>query len=185
MKGLQHSLKMSANTWHARWYRHYLYLGGKRPAGKENLCHYMKVLFILAPLRWLFKKKTQKGRLYSVVALRSAIILAILTPVVLWPEATALVLLEYVAVPIGIGLVVVAGIFLGVFIWDDFASRWETLKAQRKREGKVPDPIRGFSAGVVDTVKLIAIWLKTKKNGSRACPYVEFEQPSDAPTPNT
>jgi hypothetical protein len=42
------------DSWHARWYRLWLELGGKKPAYKENLCRYVRILLFWAPLRWFF-----------------------------------------------------------------------------------------------------------------------------------
>jgi hypothetical protein len=42
---------MSHDSWHARWYRTWVELGGEPPKFKENLCHYVRVLLFWAPLR--------------------------------------------------------------------------------------------------------------------------------------
>lgn len=56
MNSLIHNLKMRHDSWHARWYHHWVNLGGKEPL-RENLCHYVRVLLLWAPLRWIFLGK--------------------------------------------------------------------------------------------------------------------------------
>lgn len=51
-------MKIEGNHWTVRWYRHYVALGGfgRNP---ENLCRFLRVITIWAPLRWLFMPRSK------------------------------------------------------------------------------------------------------------------------------
>ena len=85
MKKFQHSLVIGADTWHGRWYRYWLSLGGKQPKYKENLCHYVRVLLIWAPLRWFFRGSLGKARITPwAVALIGAFFTAVGVSFFIW-----------------------------------------------------------------------------------------------------
>lgn len=46
-------MNLTSSHWTVRWYRHYVSLGGfgRDP---ENLCRFLRVILIWAPIRWLF-----------------------------------------------------------------------------------------------------------------------------------
>lgn len=51
-------LSINTDSWHYRWYQYWRKRGGQNPSGyRENLCHYMRVLLIWAPLKWYSKQK--------------------------------------------------------------------------------------------------------------------------------
>jgi len=53
-------VKISGNDWKARWYRGYVARGGfgRDP---ENLCRFLRVLLIWAPIRWFFCEPPDGG----------------------------------------------------------------------------------------------------------------------------
>ena len=117
MNALVHSLNIRRNTWHARWYRHWQSLGGKRPAYKENLCRYMRVLLIWAPLRWFFK-----GRIATYVppwaaGLASSFLAFIGVAFYLWPNISLEILWKAGAI-LGGGIFALALILGAVYLYD-------------------------------------------------------------------
>lgn len=55
-------ISVDQDAWHYRVYQWWQYHGGRNNWGyRENLCHYMRVILIWAPLFWLFKVPIYKS----------------------------------------------------------------------------------------------------------------------------
>ncbi len=106
MKRLEHSLSMKDHSWHVRWYRYWVSLGGKEAEYKENFCRYVRVLLFWAPQRWFWQGKI-KGVLPPWVASLAAMVVAfIVTAAVLWTGTFLEVLLVVAGVAIVLGAVI-------------------------------------------------------------------------------
>lgn len=115
MRALTHDLNIGHNTWHYRWYHHWLSLGGKPAGYKENLCRYVRVLVVWAPLRWFFR-----GRIGSFVppwagALALGIGGLIASAFATWTYVSLLVLAIVVGVLLAFGL-----FLLLVLLYNDY-----------------------------------------------------------------
>lgn len=110
MKRLEHSLSMKGSSWHTRWYRYWVKLGGEPPEYKENLCHYMRVLLFWAPQRWFWQGKI-KGVIAPWAVTLIALIVALLSTtavVATGPFLEGLVIFGVIAVVIAVVLAVAA-----------------------------------------------------------------------------
>lgn len=130
MKRFEHSLTMKSNSWHARWYRYWVSLGGKRPEYKENLCHYVRVLVLWAPLRWFWH-----GRIKGIVppwtiGLSIDVLGIIGLGLYLWPEVT-LKILGITGVIIG-ATAIIFGVLLLLYTLDENPDKAEKLVRRTK-----------------------------------------------------
>lgn len=115
MSSLTHSLVMRHNSWHARWYRYWLVLGGTPAAHKENFCRYVRVLLVWAPLRWFFKGRIGRHVPPWAVGLTTGVLAFIGVALYLWPTTTLKVLERLgiaVGVILGIALILVAVVYI-------------------------------------------------------------------------
>lgn len=156
------TLTVSSRSWHGRaylyWRRHATYKEIERHP-RENLCHYMRVVLIWAPLGWLARTHVKKGVEFSWMALFFSIV-AVIIYAALWitiPWQT----LGGTAMVVGI---VGAIIFLA---WLD-----HTLKERkRKRQLNPPDPAdEGFMSVLVRAAS-------AKK--AKVCPFIDIEDDID------
>ena len=223
-----HNLVFRHDLWHVRWYRLWIELGGKPPANKENLCHYMRVILFAAPFRWYFCgggrrfiKKTMLlilllllvfityqfysdfgggsrglqltgiffGLLFVAVSIFYGVVRLALrypTPSIVIVTIPTLFLLGWAVVEEPIIMAQIFGAIFGfaavmtaIFIvvtWVAsrlFPVRDEPPKTKSKSWGD------RIWEEVVDFFKLFVTYLSTKKRGSRACPFVEFEEPAN------
>jgi len=127
VSSLAHSLKMRHESWHSRWYHHWLSLGGKKPTYKENLCRYAWILVLWAPLRWFFKGRIKKVPPWT-IGLPLLIVSITTAAVNVWP-GWALNALKWTGIVVGslIGLVVLLLIF--AYLCEEYTD-------QMKRIGK-------------------------------------------------
>ncbi len=276
MKRFEHSLNMRGNAWHARWYRHWLSLGGEEPEYKENLCHYVRVLLIWAPQRWFWHGKIKGVVTPWVMALSAGIVAFAISAFFLWPSKAHEITWKG-GVILGVLLVVLGALaFAGelmenselaakakrltkpvwfipykLYIWKEpvwkaigrgirGAAKWFFERSYFTEEGPTPfifalaaavvvfailetpiflaallgigvvaasfggavilfalivfilaavseflerkfkddsSSIGRLASGTTDTIKLGVTYAKTKKQGSRICPFIELEDP--------
>jgi hypothetical protein len=253
MRSLTHSLIMRHDSWHARWYRHWLKLGGTRKSSRENLCHYVRVLLFWAPMRW-FAGGSVLGMPPYVLAvvlfyltmfyLGSIVLGIILTAMVVVgasvlllkrrkPERFKKIVLQlkfgvdrlvksrigtwyfnelyfgFRFTPFGItaSLACAAALALGIVFFPSVILKTaiivaafalvvcgivgietfvEKMKKRRKAKkstvvplsvGSQPGLGRRITRGTADTARIGATYVRSKKTGSRICPFIEFEEP--------
>lgn len=123
---LTHNLSMQYDSWHARLYRYWVSLGGKPSPGRENLCRYMRVLFIYAPSRWFFKGRIKTYVPPWTVALLGAFLAFVGVAFYLWPNISLEVLWKAGAVVgcLGAGLALILGI---VYLYDRDPQTTKTI----------------------------------------------------------
>lgn len=124
MGALTHNLNIEQTSWHSRWYHYWLSLGGNAP-GTENLCHYVRVLVFWAPAAWFFR-----GRIFKVIppwtiVAAAAVIGAVTTLCVLWPNDVLRVLIGAAAVIAVVAFVI--GLALGVIYIIEDGPRWARI----------------------------------------------------------
>jgi hypothetical protein len=125
---------MPQRAWHRRRYEYWLSNGGQKPAYKENLCHYVRV--ILFKVTWM---KFIRRRLYSTIPLWVAPVAAlavviIAAPFYLWPSG-AWVALKWIGFVAAV-LAVVIGLICA------YAYLYEKSPERTKRIGKwITSPI--------------------------------------------
>lgn len=78
---LRGEVTVGKNSWHYKFYQWWQrHGGGNKPTYRENLCHYMRVVFIWVPIFWMLKARIYKGVrpwMVSIVLLWSAVFLAL------------------------------------------------------------------------------------------------------------
>jgi len=124
VSGLTHSLTMPHNSWHSRWYRYWVSLGGKPAEYKENFCRYVRVLLFWAPLRWFFRGNI-KGVPVWFAGFIAAFLAFIGAALYLWPNVTIKALI-WTGIVVG-GIAVVLGLlFVSFWIYDHDPERAKT-----------------------------------------------------------
>jgi hypothetical protein len=236
VRSLEHNLNMSHDSWHARWYRCWIKLGGKQKYPRENLCHYIRVLLFWAPMRWLFCGEVKEVppymavgvAIYAVIFYASSIIVGVaFTALVLTvvsvrlfkrrkPDRSKEIMLKFksvcgrisksrftkwlvgegycgftpfgimlgVAVVVGVSLLIIFApvvllkivVYLVIVVVGISALVGMLIAYEKIKDRHVSKPIEQRSDGaVLDTLKLSATYLETKKAGSRVCPFISFE----------
>lgn len=117
MPSLQHSLTMGRNSWHARWYRTWVGLGGEPPKFKENLCHYVRVLLFWAPLRYFLYQPIVRF-VTPAIATAAAAFIGGLTFVGLYWPGNFMRGLTFTGIVLGLIVAAVAAV-LGLFEWSE------------------------------------------------------------------
>lgn len=160
---------VSGKSWHGRVYRYWLDNGrsgfrwacGQR---RENLCHYVRVVLLWAPLAWLAfavpKKRLRWLRPWMPLAL-AVFATGLTISAMRWPTGT-----WELVVAIGIWLVgcaVLGAIVFGLVSYLD-SDTHKRRKAERRKRRSAPDNGDGFATVAMS-------FLSAKK--ARICPFIE------------
>jgi hypothetical protein len=117
---------MPVGAWHRQRYDYWLSNGGKKPAYKENLCHYARV--VLFKVTWM---KFVRARLFGTVPLwtlpAAALAIApVATLFYLWPH-TGLVGLKWIGIIAGFILTVLIVLFAAFWLDETFPKKTKLI----------------------------------------------------------
>jgi hypothetical protein len=148
MKKFQHSLVIGADTWHGRWYRYWLSLGGKQPKYRENLCHYVRVLLIWAPLRWFFKARVV-GWLQPWLGALFVVLVAAVAALFTFKTQESLEGLLVVGVVVGIIVLGVVGANVGIYLDNNYDMEKRVKRFWKKFGSRVWSKIVGYAEATI------------------------------------
>lgn len=155
-------MRISTRSWHGRVYRwwcnskHTAYRWRFDAPGRrrDNLCHYVRVVILYAPMLWVGTKRVSRGpawlRVGHLVGLAVAL-LAVVVGLVLAPTETLDLLVTF---GVAVGSIV---LFLTIMYWLFVIHEWFEDRAK-------PDRGPGFAKVALELIK-------AKKR--RVCPFIE------------
>ena len=142
-------MHIHTDSWHYRLYAYWLRLsGGNKPGYQENLCHYMRVLVLWAPARWVRESEAHIPN--------RVIGLLLVSPLAF---VLGLIAFTYPRLFITSVLYLASGMVAGVAV---VITAYALRAMYRSRVLKIPG-----------TVRLLAAYAVAKKR--RICPFITFE----------
>lgn len=160
-------LKVSKNSWHGRIYLNWKARGEFKTYGyRENLCHYVRVILIWAPINWFLKRPVHWKKAdvdfypYSIVLITTAVLL-------------------YIAMAIQFPLNVLGGTFFGICVVALLIGAFIAIDAIKEK--RVRDRRKAYDEAMRTGIPLVVkdegffrvLWRFLSAKKGKICPFIE------------
>lgn len=118
------SMSVNQNSWHYRVYLWWMNQGGRvRQGYAENLCHYMRVVLIWAPIFWFFKARLYRAVRLWMIALSVIITLSSMVVYLIAPDKFFFTIFMVIFFTT-IGMIAISSFLLISYMENNKHKRW-------------------------------------------------------------